>query len=137
MSEAHLPREKNPKRVEAGKKGAYIRKFKKEQREKDQQIETVTYQNKSALGTTSSSSEHLPIENPITYTRVEKHGNIFNHIILGLTIISVGCLAYSKYQENKIIKSQGHLCCPKKPEKINTYLPEEKASSTYNVLDMK
>ena len=110
--------------MEAGKKGAFIRKLKKEQREKDQQIQTVTYQKEKPLNTKS--------EKPMTYTRVEKHGNIFNYAIIGLAIIGVTCFAYSKYQENKIVKSQDHLCCLKKDEKT-----EENVSSKYNILDMK
>lgn len=77
---------KNPKKVEAGRKGALVKKLKKEQREKEQ-IDRVTY--------------HEPQikEKPITYTKVEKHGNIINYSLIIFLSAGIGYIAYKKYKD--------------------------------------
>ena len=77
---------KNPKKVEAGRKGALVRKLKKEQREKEQ-IDRVT------------STEPKIKEKPITYTKVEKHGNIINYSLIIFLSAGIGYFAYKKYKD--------------------------------------
>ena len=108
------PKEKNPKKVEAGKKGAMMKKLKKEQREKEEKrdIDRVTY------------SEHN--EKPMTITqsttqsnKVEKHGNLINYVLFGIITIGVGYIGYQKYMKSK-----------EKTESVGTHVK-------HNKLDMK
>ena len=80
---------KNPKKVEAGRKGALVRKLKKEQREKEQ-IDRVAYTEKD---------EPQVKEKPITYTKVEKHGNIINYSLIIFLSTGIGYIAYKKYKD--------------------------------------
>ena len=85
------PKVKNPKKVEAGKKGALVKKLKKEQMEKE--VERVTY---------SEKSEQPKKEKPPA--KVIRHGNVINYALIGILTIGVGYIGYKKYivkDENK------------------------------------
>ena len=86
---------KNPKKVEAGKKGALVKKLKKEHREKE--VERVTY---------SEKSEEPKKEKPVRVAKVVKHGNLIDYGLIGLSIIGVVYIGYRKlYKESKKTES--------------------------------
>ena len=83
------PKIENPKKVEVGRKGALVRKLKKQQREKEQ-IDRVTY---------TEQNEPQIKEKPITHTKEEKGGNIINYSLIILISAGIGYIAYQKCKD--------------------------------------
>ena len=82
------PKIKNLKKVEAGRKGALVRKLKKQQREKEQ-IDRVTY---------TEQNEPQIKEKPIIYKQ-ENGVNIINYSLIIFLSAGIGYIAYKKYKD--------------------------------------
>ena len=93
------PKVKNPKKVEAGKKGALVKKLKKEQLQRSQQrekeIERVTLSSTTLPGNNEKSEQS---KKEIPPAIVIRHGNVIDYGLSGLLIICVGYIGYRKFR---------------------------------------
>ena len=82
------PKIKNPKKEEAGRKGALVRKLKKQQREKEE-IDRITY---------TEQNEPQIKEKPVIYKQ-ENGVNIINYSLIIFLSLGIGYIAYQKYKD--------------------------------------
>ena len=107
------PKVKNPKKVEAGKKGALVKKLKKEQIEKElKELKEKEFKEKETERITVNNDKN---ENQITHLPpaiVIKHGNVIDYGLMGILVICIGYVSYRKIKrhfKNTENQSQEHI----------------------------